>query len=611
MGYRCTVSPEGYEFFNGNDALVASPLEVFELAQTFEFKGDRSVSAFPAEIGLMLRASPQKSILALIAKPDGAYPWQEIDERQSWLDGGAKLHFLDPEEIREVRNLLARFDIDLGEVTYQAGVRVASELSSSLQIELDVEEGSESLPVKDFGNKIHNHRISVKLHEYQEWSVRRMSALCASGLGVVLADEMGLGKTVQSIAVMTNVVNSGGAVLAVVPPVLIPNWVRELRKFAPSLTVGVMHRASGANIHPNEYGDFDVLITAYSTLASAKGDLQLLNSKTWDLVVLDEAQFIKNPDAKRSVAAKHLNRKASIALSGTPVENSPLDIWAISEFIFPSLLGARTGFETKQEVSEEALEKVTRLLRPLMIRRTLDDIAEENGLPERIDETEYFQMPFEKSELQKQILSEERNSQSKFNSLLMLAAEAHDSDDHFSLRSSPKLERLQMIIQSAFESGEKVIVFCRYRRTIDNIRAALQSSLPGTFIQVIRGDSGTPEDRQDIVDQFSSVDRGVLLLNPQAAGYGLNITAANHVVHYHPLWNPAQTDQATKRAHRPGQRKLTRVHHLLYESSVEEVVFERSEQKRDLAKMLVGEEFDPGQMADLNEIMERMQGFRQ
>ena len=611
MGYRCTVSPEGYEFFKGNDTLVASSLEVFELAQSFEFKGDRSVSAFPAEIGLMLRASPQKSTLAFIAKPDGAYPWQEIDESQSWLDGGEKLYFLDPEEIREVRNLVARFKIDLGEVTYQAGVRVASELSSSLHVELEVEEGSEFLPVKGFGTEIHNHRISVKLHSYQEWSVERMSALCASGLGVVLADEMGLGKTVQSIAVMTNVVNSGGSVLAVVPPVLIPNWVREIRKFAPSLTVGVMHRASGAHIHPNQYGDFDVLITAYSTLASTKGDLQLLNSKTWDLVVLDEAQFIKNPDAKRSAAAKHLNRKASIALSGTPVENSPLDIWAISEFIFPSLLGARTEFETKQEVSEEALDKVTRLLRPLMIRRTLDDVADENGLPERIDETEYFQLPFEKSELQKQILSEKRNSQSKFNSLLMLAAEAHESDDLYSLRSSPKLERLQMIIQSAFESGEKVIVFCRYRRTIDNIRAALRSALPDTFIQVIRGDSGSPEDRQDIVDQFSALDRGILLLNPQAAGYGLNITAANHVVHYHPLWNPAQTDQATKRAHRPGQRRLTRVHHLLYESSVEEVVFERSERKRDLAKILVGEEFDAGQMADLNEIMERMKGFRQ
>lgn len=609
MGYVCKASGNSFEFFLDGSPLSSSPFQIFELAQTFQFTGDRSVSAFPAEIGILLRASPRSTSLRFLAKSDGSKRWIEINENQSWLDEGGKIHFLDQEQISEIQAQLKEFGIEIGAISYQEGVFIASEFSSYVHVEIEVDENFQPIHEIDVQSDVKDHRIAAELHSYQKWSVERMSALCTSGLGAVLADEMGLGKTLQSIAVIVKVVNAGGSVLVVVPPVLLPNWMREFRKFAPSVRIGVLHRASGAHIHPNQYDEFDVLITAYSTLAGSKGDLQLLNSKTWEMVVLDEAQFIKNPDAKRSEAVKLLHRKASLALSGTPVENSPLDIWSISEFIFPSLLGAREDFETKQEVSEEALEKVTLLLRPLMIRRTLDDVAEESGLPERVDETEYFELPPEKMEMQRWILSDNRNSQSKFNSLVMLAAEAHESDDEHSSQSSPKLERLKMIIGNAFASGERVIVFCRYRKTIDNIKTSLQSFFPDAYIQVIRGDSGSPEERQGIVDEFSAADRGVLLLNPQAAGYGLNITAANHVVHYHPLWNPAQTDQATKRAHRPGQSKITRVHHLLYESSVEEIVYERSELKRDLAKLLVGEGFEAHEMIGLDEVMERMRGF--
>lgn len=609
MGYFCRAYGDSFKFFLNEDPLIETPLQIFELAQTFKIGGDRSVSAFAAEIGLMVRASPKSTSLSFIAKSVGAPRWTVIDENQSWLDEGEKIHFLDQDQIADIKAQLLRVGIEIGALSYQDGAVVASEFSSYVHVEIEVAEDYGSLVGYDAGSVVKDHHVAAGLHSYQEWSVERISALCSSGLGAVLADEMGLGKTIQSIAVIVKVINAGGSVLVVVPPVLLPNWVREFRKFAPTVRLGLLHRASGAHIHPSEYQDIDVLITAYSTLAGSKGDLQLLNSKTWDLVVLDEAQFIKNPDAKRSEAVKLLKRKASLALSGTPVENSPLDIWSISEFIFPSLLGAREEFDTKQDLSNEALEKVTRLLRPLMIRRTLDDVAEENGLPERIEETEYLELSLEKRDIQKQILADTRNSQSKFNSLIMLAAEAHETDDDHSSRSSPKLERLKMIIENAFASEERVIVFCRYRKTIDNIRAALRSTFPDAYLQVIRGDSGSPEDRQRIVDEFSSVHKGVLLLNPQAAGYGLNITAANHVVHYHPLWNPAQTDQATKRAHRPGQRKLTRVHHLLYESSVEEIVYERSELKRDLAKLLVGEGFDSHEMIDLNEVVERMRGF--
>lgn len=609
--YFCEVQNSGaIRFFQGVNRLHLSDKEIYALAQTESFSGNREISAFPAEVGLRITAQPPNATLALIARPKRGSVWVELNPSQAWIDDGVKIAFVSPESVSEVMVELALSGFNDSGINFRDTALLSTKLGQHFFVDLQVSDWDpvQSVISHELGEA--SHTLKVKLHDYQEWSVSRLTDLCSKGLGAVLADEMGLGKTVQSIAVILAMVNQGGTVLVVVPSVLITNWLREFAKFAPTLKIGVHHRPSLSEIEPGSYADFDVVLTAFSTVTSTKGDLHLFNTRNWDLVVVDEAQFIKNPDAKRAIAVKELSRKSSLALSGTPVENSPLDIWSIAEFIFPTLLGERQGFDTQIDVSDEALDKVKRLLMPLLIRRRLEDVSTDLTLPERIEENEFLSMSPEKVALQREILdSPDGNSQAKFNSLLLLAAEAHVSDSYGTLLSSPKFRRLKMLVSNAFDSDEKLIVFCRYRATLDRIREGLLSSFSNFTCEMIRGDSGSSEERQEILDRFSRAKRSVLLLNPDAAGFGLNITAANHVVHFHPLWNPAKTDQATKRAHRPGQEKVTKVHHLIYQGSVEEAILERSVAKRAIADLLIGEEFDQKAVPDIQEVIRRVQGY--
>lgn len=603
--FECKVSASGPEFFENGQLLRLSALEIFQIAQRETFTGDRGVSAIPADIGLSLASTPPTSQLRLLAKPRRG-EWRRVDIKDTWLDDGSRLHFISADQRQEIIEILESLGLNLGKILFRAAPSLASELADSFHLEIEepVWESEQVQPP----SSIDPHFLEATLHPYQASAVERITNLCKMGIGSVLADEMGLGKTLQAIAVAANLVSEGGQVLVVVPPILLPNWKRELQKFAPSLAVAVHHRAVGSSLSEEEIRSFDVVLTPFSSLTSSSGDFELLASKTWDLVILDEAQFIKNPDAKRSSAAKRLPREASLALSGTPVENSPLDVWSLSEFIFPSLLGGREDFDTDISLSETALTRVQAFFRPVMIRRTLDEVSSDLKLPDRIEKYEYLEMGSEKKMIQEEILNRETSNQSKFQELLMLAAESHKSDEFASFCSSNKWQRLQMLIENGIEESQKIIVFARYRSALDNLYRAIEETFPTIFCAKIRGDSGTPAERQATVDRFSESVFGVLLLNPEAAGYGLNITAANRVVHLHPLWNPAKTDQATKRAHRPGQTRITTVHHLIYEGSVEEAIVERSTAKRSLAEALLAGEPSTLDDVSIKDLLQSLEG---
>lgn len=603
--FECKVSASGPEFLENGKLLRLSALEIFRIAQRETFTGDRSVSAIPADIGLSLASTPPTSQLRLLAKPRRG-EWRRVDIKDTWLDDGSRLHFISADQRQEIIEILESLGLNLGKILFRAAPSLASELADSFHLEIEepVWESEQVHPP----SSIDPHFLEANLHPYQASAVERITNLCKMGIGSVLADEMGLGKTLQAIAVAANLVSEGGQVLVVVPPILLPNWKRELQKFAPSLAVAVHHRAVGSSLSEEEIRSFDVVLTPFSSLTSSSGDFELLASKTWDLVILDEAQFIKNPDAKRSSAAKRLPREASLALSGTPVENSPLDVWSLSEFIFPSLLGGREDFDTDISLSETALTRVQAFFRPVMIRRTLDEVSSDLKLPDRIEKYEYLEMGSEKKMIQEEILNRETSNQSKFQELLMLAAESHKSDEFASFCSSNKWQRLQMLIENGIEESQKIIVFARYRSALDNLYRAIEETFPTIFCATIRGDSGTPAERQATVDRFSESVFGVLLLNPEAAGYGLNITAANRVVHLHPLWNPAKTDQATKRAHRPGQTRITTVHHLIYEGSVEEAIVERSTAKRCLAEALLAGEPSTLDDVSIKDLLQSLEG---
>lgn len=587
--------------------LVIPDSEIFYLAQSKSFSGNRFLSARAAEVGLSITTVGATSTIEPMARPRGGI-WNPVQVTQRWVDDGTKVAYIPGPFIDSLAVKLA----DVGFGFFQIPFRDVPYLLSQISDEYAVEFNEPVWPERDIEQQeldAESHPLSVKLHSYQEWCVQKMAVFCNAGLGAILADEMGLGKTVQAIALAAKVVEKSGSILIVVPPVLIPNWRRELARFCPSMRVGVMHRPSGQDVFPDEYNQFDVVITSYSTLTGSRGDLELLNTKTWELVVIDEAQFIKNPDAQRALAVKRLNRVASLALSGTPVENSPLDIWSLAEFIFPSLLGARSDFETGLQVSPVALERVSKLLKPLMIRRTLEEVSADLTLPERIEKVDYLEMTREMARHQDELIQGHGDSRSKFHELTMLSAGArHDS--LLTFMESSKYQRLEMLLENAFAVNERVIVFAIYRNCLDQLMQATLMRYPDAYCGMIRGDSGTPEQRQQIVDDFSNSKRAVLFLNPEAAGFGLNITSANHVIHFHPLWNPAKTDQATKRAHRPGQTKPTLVHHFIYENSIEEAIWERTEAKRNLAAEILESGTSNESPASFEEVLATVRGYQ-
>lgn len=605
--YRCEIVDGRPVFFREDKVLEIDATEIFEIAQFNEFLGEVTVSPSRAKLGLRIQAAPPLAQVTMIAKPKTAAHWTEVEESSTWVLADGILAYVAQEDKDELQEAVEATGSSLGNISYREVPRLSASVGEDYEVDLQISDwvGTQS------GNNVKEpteHLLAADLLPFQSVSVDSLTQICSAGMGAVLADEMGLGKTIQSIAVMVNVANLGGKTLVVVPPVLLPNWQRELAKFAPSMKVGMFHRPSGEVIDPKDFSNYDVVLTAFSTLTNTKGDLQILNMEVWDLVVVDEAQFIKNPDAVRSGAVKEIMRRASLALSGTPVENSPLDIWSISEFIFPSLLGTRGEFDTKLEITEQALEKVRKTLKPLLIRRTLNDVESDLVLPDRVEEVEYLQLAPDRLALQNEILGRTGSDNSKFSSLVTLAAEAFPGDSLEQLILSSKYIRLRMILDNVFAAGEKAIVFCAYRSTLDRLKQALLQDFPEIFCDMIRGDSGSPSQRQEIVDKFGRSSAGVLLLNQEAAGYGLNIVSANNVIHFHPLWNPAKTDQATKRAHRPGQKLITKVYHLVYQGSVEEAILERSRAKRRLAEVIV-QGGDPGQTTSgIKAILEGMHG---
>ena len=418
--------------------------------------------------------------------------------------------------------------------------------------------------------------LTAKLYPYQVEGSAILRSLTRFETGSLLADEMGLGKTVQLISVVVDQPN-GCRSLIIVPASLLANWNRELATFAPTLTVlthtGPNRRGVSAALH-----GYDVVLTTYETTVS---DVYLLGAICWDLVVLDEAQQIRNPETQRSATVKGLRRTCSIAVTGTPIQNRLADLWSISEFILPSLLGGRSAFEASFPDERSAAERLGRIVAPITVRRRVKDVAKD--LPPLIeirtpismnqdDATEYAE------------LSSAGGLESHSARVTFCAHVTRDvSDDLQWFRGRAKVQHLEALLSEIFETGEKSLVFASYQTVLDNLLAVSQMIEEYGFHAVIDGRTPVPR-RQAIVDHFSRhIGAACLFLNPAAAGVGLNIAAANHVIHFNPGYNPAVTDQATARAYRRLQERPVFAHHLYYTDTVEERAVGISTEKRELA----------------------------
>ena len=454
--------------------------------------------------------------------------------------------------------------------------------------------------------------LNATLFNYQEVGFYWLRYMLSESEGCILGDEMGLGKTMQVIATILDMKKQGKLPVLIVAPVsLLANWQRECAKFAPSLKVCLHHGGKRTGNYRDLLG-YDVVVTAYSTAVS---DLYMLNMIRWELVALDEAQNIKNPYSNRTKACKSINRERSIAVSGTPFENHMSDIWSLMDFILPGVLGSLQTY--KDKIPDDAIggQMIEPVLSPLMLRRLVADVAQD--LPEKVVSSQPIIMSSDEAERYNEYLEAVKAaSDSDSVNLGMLqklrmycthpfiTEEFFTSSDPFDV--SVKYQRFCELLQEILDRKEKVLIFTSYKKMFD----VFTTDLPNRFgIKVWTINGETPVDeRQTIVDTFNALTQpAALVLNPRAAGVGLNITGANHVIHYNLEWNPSLEDQSSARAHRRGQEKTVFVYRLYYKDTVEQVVNERIERKRDTARAaIVGNE---GASLDRQDIIRALELF--
>jgi SNF2 family DNA or RNA helicase len=444
--------------------------------------------------------------------------------------------------------------------------------------------------------------LKATLYPYQHAGFIWLCKIADEDLGCILGDEMGLGKTLQVIALLLRERQRGRSPsLVIAPATLLENWRRELTRFAPGLSYCI-HRGQERTGFPSKLRTFDVVITSYET---AVRDISTLLMVKWNTLVMDEAQAIKNPDAQRTTTLKTLSRRISVAVSGTPVQNSLRDLWSLFDFIMPDYLGKLHDFETRYTDKIDNAVSLEPLVTPLILRRLIADVAQD--LPELIN----IPQPIELSDpcaeeydrIRKEIAVQYGHAASlvALTKLRMFCAHPFvlEGDGDPSLCST-KYSRLLELLDEIFSSNEKVIIFTSFTKMADILLADLSNRYK-VPCWVIDGRTAVP-DRQQIVDRFThTISSAALILNPHAAGTGLNITAANHVIHYNLEWNPAVEDQATARAFRRGQTKPVTVHRLFHIDTVEEIIDERMERKRSIAEhAVIGTE---GEIDDIADIM--------
>jgi SNF2 family DNA or RNA helicase len=435
------------------------------------------------------------------------------------------------------------------------------------------------------------HRLTIEPYPYQIAGIEWLVAQREQGVrGVLLADVMGLGKTLQGIGLLAHEIASGRQNnLILCPGTLTENWRRELVRFAPHLEV-FLHKGPTRSGLSRRLREHDVVVSTYDVLLQ---DWQLFLDVDWNVVLLDEAQAIKNPDAARSRRSKSLSRQFGVAITGTPLENRSLDLWSIADFAQSEALPERRLVEDARFLNFEdqisIAESLNDVVRPMMLRRQLIDV--DLQLPERVEIDHVLEWPAELISLYEETRATALAEFSRAGGLVAVSRlrklTTHpvmvglDSSDPREL--SPKFVQLAAILEELIQRCEKAIVFCGYTTMIDYIASWIDETFKDSLVLKLDGRTEM-DNRQLMIEEFNEDQRGgVLVTNPTVAGAGLNITGANHVIMYNLEWNPAKEAQAIARIHRNGQVRTCFVHRFFYVSTIEDVINQRLREKRELA----------------------------
>lgn len=460
-----------------------------------------------------------------------------------------------------------------------------------------------------------NANLKDTLRQYQKDGVAWVQAMHKVGFNCVLADEMGLGKTIQALSFLSAAKKQGQIkeqALVVCPKSLIENWASEAHKFTPELKVMVIHGNEREGFFEKIH-NYDLVITSYSLL---RRDVEYYQSHNFDVMILDEAQNIKNHRSQTSQACRSINAYFKFILSGTPVENSINDIWSLFDFLLPGLLGNQRQFRQKFLPSDEQLkrEKQTDLaakIKPFILRRLKDNLLEQ--LPPKQEQVIYCELNDDQKALYAAVhgqarafLDQNKGALKKkhFDVLAVimklrqiccfpqLLPELKEQPEQ--APSSAKMELLREIILESIDSKHRMLLFSQFTSALSIIRQWLDTqNIPYEYLD------GATQNRLDKVNKFNESDTPIFLLSLKAGGTGLNLTGADTVIHFDQWWNPMVEDQATDRVHRIGQTKSVTSIKLVARNTIEEKILALQDQKRQIFQDL----FDgaPEKLGDLSE----------
>ncbi len=537
-----------------------------------------------------------------------------------------QLVFLHSDELDHVTKMIESYDMELNQINNDGSFELPKYRAFSLDndvgqyLGIDFEKSSE---FESLLNNIKNVKIDSTidahfddiLRDYQKEGVAWLQTLQGYQFGGILADDMGLGKTLQVIAMLESKKMSVSIVVA--PASLLLNWQDEIHKFAPAMKCCVIH---GTRFEREELisnaKNYDVIITSYDYI---RRDVDMYKNIEFHYIVLDEAQYIKNQKTKNAISVKQLHGKYRLALTGTPIENSLAELWSIFDFLMSGYLFSYRYFQQNyeypivKEKDDESQVKLKNLITPFVLRRTKKEVLKE--LPDKIENT--ITVPFNEeekkvyfanlaqvsSELQQQLDIDKVNKieiLAMLTKLRQICCEPRIVYEEFKEKSS-KMQACLDIIENYKENNKKILVFSSFTTVLGLLEEELKEK--GIKYFVLTGSVDKVKRRQ-LVHEFQNDDTTVFLISLKAGGTGLNLTAAEGVIHFDPWWNMSVQNQATDRVHRIGQKNVVQVFKLIMEDSIEQKIAELQQQKKDLADAFV--EGNEGSLASMstNDLLE-------